>query len=61
MEARQVLASPAPARPDLARLLATLSWAERVVVAGEALLLRLPGHPRAGCAAAGRRCALQQQ
>ena len=45
VEARQVLSSPAPAAPDLARLLATLRWAERVVVAGEALLGRLPGHP----------------
>ena len=45
VEARPVLSSPAPAAPDLARLLATLRWAERLVVAGEALLLRLPGHP----------------
>ncbi len=44
-EAQEVFAAAAPPAADLARLLATLRWAERAVVAAEALLLRLPGHP----------------
>lgn len=40
-----MFAAAAPPAVDLARLLATLRWAERAVVAAEALLLRLPGYP----------------